>query len=357
MLTLDPSSHCDVCCETFSSLPECIDCGHVFCSNCVESICEKTWSPRQAPACPFCREPFTKDSVRKVRVELKTPRSPPKELERDDYENEGSNFPSPSEAKRLEAKVARAAASKCSLEEVFELHKEIQQWLASEVERTSATQHPSLELSALLLRAILLNCAAYSEASKAAKGVEADLRERLETATSNKEQLEGDLARQRAMYSQKVRECQDLRSEVNRLKLTTPVPGNGGVRSLAIPPRNTSSPSPLSRQNTARPVPMPFPRPYFSRPSSTTPTASNRVGGDGALFVGSAPTSNTMQSAMRFNASPLKPRSVSTWSALPSEDKKPPERWFPPSDNESVSSEQRFPLPSADRFSYVNVLG
>jgi hypothetical protein len=114
--------------------------GHVFCSNCVEAICEKTWSPRQAPACPFCRETFTKDSVRKIRVDLKTPRSPPKELALDDYDERGSGFPSPSEAKRLEEKVARAAANKCSFDEVSELHKEIQQWLASEVKRTSAAQ-------------------------------------------------------------------------------------------------------------------------------------------------------------------------------------------------------------------------
>jgi hypothetical protein len=56
-------------------------------------------------------------------------------------------------------------------------------------------QHPSLELSAMLLRAILLNFAAFSEASKAAKGVETNLKERLENATSLKEQLEGDLRR------------------------------------------------------------------------------------------------------------------------------------------------------------------
>jgi hypothetical protein len=143
---------------------------------------------------------------------------------------------------------------------------------------------------------------------------------------------------------------------VNRLKLTTAVPGNGGVRSVSvgIPPRNTASPSPLSRSNTTRPVGVPFPRSYLARPSSTTPTASHMAGGGGGggggLIVGSAPTSNTMQSAMRFNASPLKPRPVSPWSSFPSGDEKPHERWIPTSDNESVSSEpQFFALPSAER--------
>jgi len=44
------------------------------------------------------------------------------------------------EATQLEEKVAKAAANKCSFEEVSELHKEIQQWLASEVKRTSTGQ-------------------------------------------------------------------------------------------------------------------------------------------------------------------------------------------------------------------------
>ena len=54
-------------------------------------------------------------------------------------------------------------------------------------------QHASLQLSAALLRAILLNCLAYSEASKVAKNAESSLKERLETTTSIKEQLEGEL--------------------------------------------------------------------------------------------------------------------------------------------------------------------
>ena len=114
--------------------------GHIFCSNCLDAICEKTWSPRQLPACPFCREPFTKDTVRKIRVDLKTPRRSSKEIETDCEGEPRRDLSNPSEAKRLEEKVAKAAANKCSFEEVSELHREIQQWLASEVKRTSASQ-------------------------------------------------------------------------------------------------------------------------------------------------------------------------------------------------------------------------
>ncbi|KAF8578121.1 hypothetical protein K439DRAFT_1621576 [Ramaria rubella] len=357
MLTLDPSSHCDVCCESFSSLPHCIDCGHVFCENCLDSLCEKTWSPRQSPVCPFCREPFTKASVRKIRVDLKTPRPPIREIEPDDdYGKLNIDLPPPSEARRLEEKVAKAAASKCSFEEVSELHKEIQQWLASEVKRTSAGQHASLQLSAALLRAILLNCLAYSEASKVAKSVETSLKERLDTTTLIKEQLEAELRKHRTLYTQKVRECQELRSEVNRLKLTTTVPGNSAGRPLTLgfPPRSPSSPSPLSRSSTVRstmtPPPQPIQRSYFPRPASTTPTLSNMSHNNSrSLVVGSAPTSNTLASAMKFQTSPSKSRSVSSRSVPPPDDDKLPERWIPASDDESVTSEKRF---SSDRFSY-----
>jgi hypothetical protein len=37
------------------------------------------------------------------------------------------------EARRLEDKVAKVAAKKCSVEEVSTLHKELQEWLTSEV--------------------------------------------------------------------------------------------------------------------------------------------------------------------------------------------------------------------------------
>ncbi|HEV7737680.1 MAG TPA: hypothetical protein VGO47_09965, partial [Chlamydiales bacterium] len=113
--------------------------GHIFCSSCLDAICEKIWSPRTQPACPFCREAFSKTSIRNLRVDLKTPRPPLREVD-DDDDDINDNLSTPSEAKRLEEKVARAAASKCSFEEISELHKEIQQWLASEVKTTSSGQ-------------------------------------------------------------------------------------------------------------------------------------------------------------------------------------------------------------------------
>ena len=39
------------------------------------------------------------------------------------------------EARRLEDKVAKVAAKKCSVEEVSTLHKELQEWLTSDVKQ------------------------------------------------------------------------------------------------------------------------------------------------------------------------------------------------------------------------------
>ncbi|GJJ12923.1 hypothetical protein Clacol_007170 [Clathrus columnatus] len=292
-------------------------------------------------------------SARKIRVDLKTPRPNLKEI----VDDNDSDSPSPpSEAKRLEEKVARAAASKCSFEEVSELHKEIQQWLASEVKRTSASQHASLQLSAALLRAILLNCLAYSEASKAAKSVETSLKEKLDSTLVMKEHLEVE----RTMYGQKVRECQDLRSELNRLKLATPVPASSIPRPSAPPPppsipRVSATPGPLSRMNTLAsrasamtPPPVPVTRqPYHPRSASTAPTATAHSRG---MSTSSIPSSNTMVSALKYQSSPLKPRVVASRSSSPPliDESNPPQRWLPTSDDES-SNERRFQSPSPER--------
>lgn len=58
---------------------------------------------------------------------------------------------------------------------------------------TLSPQTSSLQLSAALLRAILVNHVAHSEATRMAKNVEANLRERLEDAQNEKEKLEAEL--------------------------------------------------------------------------------------------------------------------------------------------------------------------
>ena len=123
--------------------------GHVLCANCCLTIVEKT-SPRSSPVCPFCREPFTSDSTRLIRMDFTTSgwstprRFPAMESFNDTFSTEvlqkkterllssvGSSKARP-DVRRLEEKVARVAAKKCSVEEVSSLYTELDTWLRSE---------------------------------------------------------------------------------------------------------------------------------------------------------------------------------------------------------------------------------
>lgn len=115
-----------------------------MCLHCCNNILEKT-SSRSSPSCPFCRVQFTSDTIRLIRIDFggsgwSTPRRP---SELNDSGDVGSDddilllnpgmLKSRSDVRRLEYKVARVAAKKCSVEEVTTLHKELQQWLTSDV--------------------------------------------------------------------------------------------------------------------------------------------------------------------------------------------------------------------------------
>ncbi|KAI0777658.1 hypothetical protein BD413DRAFT_466872 [Trametes elegans] len=278
MITLSPGSLCDVCAEEYGphNLPHSIPCGHVLCLNCCTNILEKTPS-RQTPACPFCRVQFARDGVRLIRIDFgsgwSTPRRPT--IEAHDHPDIGEDdvlllnpgtLKTRAEARRLESKVAKVAAKKCSVEEVTTLHKELQDWLNSDKidEQTS-----SLQLSAALLRAILVNHVAHSEATRMAKNVESNLRERLEDAQHEKEKLEAELRSLRAQYSQKAQECQSLRAEINRGHIKSVAPSLGVP---ATPPPNTS-PSGL----TSPTRPQSVSTMSGSRSGATSPTSPTRT--------------------------------------------------------------------------------
>lgn len=245
MLTLSPGSVCDVCAEEFGPdrNPHCIPCGeskkilsagnqsakltsrrdfftgHILCLNCCNNIVNKT-SSRLTPVCPFCREQFTSDSARLIRIDFSssawnTPRRRAYNIETEMVNDMSTRFPiteqssarTRAEARRLEDKVAKVAAKKCSVEEVSTLHTELQEWLTSEVEdqvhklpssRSAHLTQPwqtSLSLSAALLRAILMNHLAHSEASKIAKNNEATLKAKIDDMDVAHGKLEAELRR------------------------------------------------------------------------------------------------------------------------------------------------------------------
>jgi hypothetical protein len=200
--------------------------GHVLCLNCCNNILEK----RPSTTCPFCREEFTRGTVRLIRFDFngsnsgsstprRSPTSPRPPLIEDDFPNDlllkvsAPVFPDPGEtrtreARVLESRVARVASKKCSVEEVTALQKEVDRWL-TEVTTADAVCAPSsssslsltlshpqstaLYLSSLLLKAILANNVAFSDASKAAKHMETSFKLKVDELEHEKGRLEVDL--------------------------------------------------------------------------------------------------------------------------------------------------------------------
>lgn len=250
MLTLSPGSTCDVCAEEYGPLcqPHSIPCGHVLCRNCCKNIVEKTPSRLQT-VCPFCREQFASDSVRLIRTDFttsgySTPRFIPgsgcdDEMISDAFSRKVNSALSAdggrtrSEVRRLEDKVAKVAAKKCSVEEVSTLHRELDNWLKFTADPTYAGQMSSLHLSALLLRAILVNHVAHSEASKLSKSVEADLKARLDDSEAANGKLDSENKNLKLKYEARSSECQSLRSELSRFKALSSTLGTSSASASA----------------------------------------------------------------------------------------------------------------------------
>ncbi|KAF8548732.1 hypothetical protein OG21DRAFT_1489143 [Imleria badia] len=287
MLTLSPGSVCDVCAEEFGPhcIPHSIPCGHVLCSSCCHKIVEKTL-PRLKPVCPFCREQFTSDDVRLIRIDFSasgyaTPRRRGGTHEaRDTHIHQAPRFPivesgfsrTRAEARRLEDKVAAVAAKKCSVEEVSTLHQELQEWLTHD-EKQQDDQVSSLTLSAALLRAILVNHFAHSEVTKMAKSVEATLKGKLDDMELSMTKLEAELKQYQSLYTQKVQECQSLRAELSRVALKSAARSISPTRSSSAAPtavsegrRQSVSSSGASVYGVAPPMP-PMP------PATPTPVS------------------------------------------------------------------------------------
>ncbi|GJE98225.1 hypothetical protein PsYK624_144490 [Phanerochaete sordida] len=304
MIALSPGSLCDVCAEEYGphNYPHSIPCGHILCLNCCNNIIEKS-STRRAPCCPFCRDTFTHDGIRIMRVDYtptssgwSTPRGGANGVhdvivESDGEDTLSAGLKSREQAKRLEFKVARVAGKKCSVDEVSTLHKELQDWLTSSAKAKPREQISSLELSAALLRAILMNYHAHSEATKAAKQTETQLTRQLEEADRLRHKLESELRSLRAEYSQLAQEHQSARAEMSKLKVrsnapmldvpSTPPPKsfaslqNGGLLSPTRP-RTVAPTSPTSSTSDprSRATSPTSPTPYSHAPAVHSPLTS-----------------------------------------------------------------------------------
>ncbi|KAF8884404.1 hypothetical protein CPB84DRAFT_1816953 [Gymnopilus junonius] len=297
MLTIAPGCACDVCAEEYGPhrLPHSIPCGHVLCASCCTTIVEKT-SPRLSPVCPFCREPFTHDSARLIRMDFvtsgwSTPRRFPAMETFNDFNSERWRQ-GRIEVRRLEDKVAKVAAKKCSVEEVSTLYKELEDWL---LRRRMTKCTSSILLSAALLRAILMNHLAHSDASKTAKTTEANLKNKIEDLENNNTKMEAEMRRQRSQYNQKSQECQQLRNEVAQLRtLATTLGVSAPEMPSSVPTSPTPSPTPYSSSQS----------PYSpSSSTSTTGATASPLSRFNAMHTRSA----SMSSRPTTPATPLSP--------------------------------------------------
>ncbi|KAL4247460.1 hypothetical protein ABKN59_008609 [Abortiporus biennis] len=334
MITLSPGSLCDVCAEEYGphNYPHSISCGHVLCSSCCNNIIQKT-SSKHSPACPFCRVPFNSDSIRLIRIDFtphgsgwSTPRQctvgagPGLHAIVDDTGDDDvltASLNSRNDIKRLEYKVARAAAKKCTVEEVTALHKELQEYLSSEIRPTDKTS--SLHLSSALLRAILMNHVAHSEATKHARKVEADLKDKLDEVENAKNKLENELRSLRAQYSQTAQECQNLRAELSRVKPSSHLLSPSRPQSSASSPPQTptirsratspTSPTPYSQPALHSPLATRSPTTMHSRSQSTAPTSlsSHRSATPSIRTVAHNPALGLLRSESARPATPGKP--------------------------------------------------
>ena len=257
-------------------------------------------------------------------------------------------FPEAGEARErvrriLESKVARVASKICSVEEVTVLQKEVDHWLtevtaADQVRVLSSSSNPSLTLShpqstalflsSLLLKAILANQTAFSDAS-------VSLMSKVDEVEFENGRFEVEVHRQKVEYSQKVRECQGLRTELSRLtspavSMASPAEAaHAGLSSSsgpsASPPSSsvtssTSSPSYIS--NTVSPLSLlgltrsasvaPTPP---ARSASIVPTSPSRT----ASTVPAHTSTPSSSSASHQSATSTVPtsRSRSTAAAAP----------------------------------------
>jgi len=206
------------------------------------------------------------------------------------------------------------------------LHQELQAWLAAEPK--GETPNTALQLSAALLRAILVNHVSHSEANKQSRTMESAIKERLDEMETSHNKLEAELRSLRTQYSQKSQECQSLKADLTRIK-SSPSPAFTSASSLAS--------SPL-RPRSAMSVTSPTTSPTSSSPSSPTyaPTYQSPLSRSAASSRSSSVTRSTTPSppSTRPNSPPATsgrsaPKMLRSQSADEKEERVQHQRWIP----------------------------
>ncbi|KAH8112010.1 hypothetical protein DFH11DRAFT_1728834 [Phellopilus nigrolimitatus] len=160
-------------------------------------------------------------------------------------------------------------------------------WLAVELEKKKELsgvdkaihggdqqQHTAIQLSHLLLHAILMNHIAHSEATKVAKDAEQQLRSRLAGGNFIHEKLDSDLCRHKNLLAAKTQEITSLHSDLSRLKGSVIAPTRRQSLSAPTSPDGyfsfSSAVQHTHRWARARPGPCPSPMSFPGSPNGTS---------------------------------------------------------------------------------------
>ncbi|KAG2143893.1 hypothetical protein BD769DRAFT_995707 [Suillus cothurnatus] len=118
MLVVHPSSCCGICLDPYSTSsdlvtsPHAIECGHIFCLACLRSL--------NTSRCPFCRELFNPNRVKKLHVG-----DPPEQGNAEqDVIYDHANF--------LLRRISLVSAEGVPEVDVSEVVSEVQEWLQSQ---------------------------------------------------------------------------------------------------------------------------------------------------------------------------------------------------------------------------------
>ncbi|KAF8915671.1 hypothetical protein CPB85DRAFT_1217506 [Mucidula mucida] len=132
---LGSGSQCDVCLETFSAeerAPCSIECGHVFCLKCLNSLTRSK--------CPLCRQRFDPRSLVKLHIDVDEVRSPSRAQDR----------PGESEddlvAKKFQERIAAAANEGTTEQAVRQLIDECKSFLSQQPRNNFSDLRVSLRM-------------------------------------------------------------------------------------------------------------------------------------------------------------------------------------------------------------------
>ncbi len=159
MLSLGPASSCDICYERFgqdAKAPWSIECGHVFCGECVYThhFCRSQYlflvyrclqNVNDPRLCPMCRSPFEQESCIKLHVDIDIVPSEP-------TATESANA---KEARRLQHAIASIPETGATEPSLRQLIQEGSKFLSTQPRNSVSTSATSLSFPVLITASVI----------------------------------------------------------------------------------------------------------------------------------------------------------------------------------------------------------